>query len=60
MFVFIVYIMKKDFVLTARVDEKTYSLIKSLAEEDERTNGWMVRRLLEEALRARGLLKAKK
>ena len=59
-FVFIVYIMKKDIILTVRVDEKMYSLIQTLAKEDDRTQAWMTRRLLEEALQARGLIKAKK
>ena len=58
--VFIVYIMKKDIILTVRVDEKMYSLIQSLAKKDDRTQAWMTRRLLEEALQARGLIKAKK
>lgn len=58
--VFIVYIMKKDIILTVRVDEKIHSLIHSLAKKDDRTLAWMIRRLLEEALQARGLIKAKK
>jgi predicted transcriptional regulator len=52
--------MKKDIILTVRVDEKMYSLIQSLAKEDDRTQAWMTRRLLEVALQARGLIKAKK
>jgi predicted transcriptional regulator len=52
--------MKKDIILTVRVDEKMYSLIHSLAKKDDRTHAWMIRRLLEEALQARGLIKDKK
>jgi hypothetical protein len=52
--------MKKDIILTVRVDEKMYSQIHFLAKKDDRTQAWMVRRLLEEALQARGLIKAKK
>ena len=59
-FVFIVYIMKKDIILTVRVDEKMFSHINNLAKKDDRTNAWMIRRLLEEALQSRGLIKDKK
>jgi hypothetical protein len=59
-FVFIVYIMKKDIILTVRVDEKMYSHIHTLAKKDDRTHAWMIRRLLEEALQERGLIKANK
>jgi predicted transcriptional regulator len=52
--------MKKDIILTVRVDEKMYSHIHTLAKKDDRTHAWMIRRLLEEALQARGLIKAKK
>lgn len=52
--------MKKDIILTVRVDEKIHSLIHSLAKKDDRTLAWMIRRLLEEALQAEGLIKAKK
>lgn len=52
--------MKKDTILTVRVDEEVHSIIHSLAKKDEKALGWMIRRLLEEALQARGLIKAKK
>ena len=35
-------------------------IIQSLADKDERTVAWMVRKLLTESLTARGLLKTKK
>ena len=51
---------KKDVILTIRVDEEMDSAIQTLAEADERTTAWMVRKLIEEALVARGVLKAPK
>jgi len=48
--------MKKDVVLTVRIDSKMHSLIHSLARSDERTIAWMARKLIEEALRARNLI----
>ncbi len=51
---------KKDVVLTIRVDEEMSRAIQSLAEEDERTTAWMVRKLIGEALTARGVFNAPK
>jgi len=48
--------MKKDTIITVRVTPEIKSIIQSLAEEDDRTLAWMTRKLLIEALEARGLL----
>lgn len=48
--------MKKETIITVRVTSEIKSVIDSLAEEDDRTLAWMVRKLLMEALEARGLL----
>lgn len=53
----IVVFMKKEVIITARVTPETKDIIQSLADKDERILAWMVRRLLMEALKARGLLK---
>lgn len=52
--------MKKEVILTVRVDEEMNQIVQDLADQDERTVAWMLRRLLEEALLARGLIKRKK
>ena len=52
--------MKKDIVLTVRVDEEMYTLIHAEANKDERTIAWMVRKLISEALQAKGLIKPTK
>ena len=46
--------MKKEIVLSLRVDEEMHKLIHSEAQKDERTLAWMARKLLEEALLSRG------
>lgn len=56
----IVFFMKKEVVITARITPETKEIIQSLADKDERTLAWMVRKLLLEALEARGLLKKQK
>jgi hypothetical protein len=56
----IVAFMKKEVVITARITPETKGTIQSLADKDERTLAWMVRKLLLEALEARGLLKKQK
>lgn len=57
---FIVYIMKKDIILTVRVDEKMSAIIQTLSRKEDRAVAWTTRKLLEEALQARGLIKGKK
>lgn len=46
---------KKEIILTVRVDEKMDRAIENLATKDDRTTAWMVRKLIEEALIARGI-----
>ena len=52
--------MKKEVIITARITPDIKELVQSLADKDERTLAWMVRKLLMEALEARGLLKKQK
>ncbi len=52
--------MKKEVIITARITLEMKEIIQSLADKDERTVAWMVRKLLIESLTARGLLKTKK
>ncbi len=52
--------MKKEVVLTVRVDSKINAIVQSLAKEDDRTTAWVLRKLIIEALETRGLLEAKK
>ena len=52
-------LMKKETIITVRLPSEIKDVIQSLADSDERTVGWMVRKLLTEALEARDLLKAK-
>ena len=52
--------MKKEVIITARITSEMKEIIQSLADKDERTVAWMVRKLLTESLTARGLLKTKK
>lgn len=47
--------MKKEVVLTVRVDAETDQAIRAIAEEDERTVAWVARKLITEALVARGV-----
>ena len=49
--------MKKETIITVRVTPEIKSIIQSLAEDDDRTLAWIVRKLLIEAIDARGLLK---
>jgi uncharacterized protein (DUF1778 family) len=56
----IVVYMKKEVVITARITPETKDIIQALADKDERTLAWMVRKLLLEALEARGLPKKQK
>lgn len=52
--------MKKEIVITARITNEIKEIIQSIADKDERTLAWMVRKLLIEALENRGLLKKQK
>lgn len=48
--------MKKEVVLTVRVDAEIDKAVRAIAQEDERTVAWVARKLITEALEARGLL----
>ncbi|MDQ2075837.1 ribbon-helix-helix protein, CopG family [Marinimicrobium sp. ABcell2] len=45
--------------MTVRLDQDTDRLIRGLAAKDDRTVGWIVRKLIEEALDHRKKLKLK-
>ena len=47
--------MKKDLVLTVRVESDMKTVIQGLAQEDDRTVAWILRKLITEALEARKL-----
>ncbi len=51
--------MKKEIVITVRVDSEVNDIIRSLAKKDERTIAWTTRKLITEALESRKLLKSK-
>lgn len=51
--------MKKEVVITVRVDSEIDQIIRSLAEKDDRTIAWTTRQLIKESLENRGLLKFK-
>jgi len=51
--------MKKEVVITVRIDSETNDIIRSLAKKDDRTIAWTTRKLITEALAARKLLKSK-
>ena len=46
-------LMKKKVIITARITHEIKETIQSLADKDERTLAWMIRRLILEALGAR-------
>lgn len=52
--------MKKDIVLTIRIDGQLDKTLQSLAEKDDRTIAWVARNLILEALEAHGLWDKKK
>ncbi|MDO9288869.1 MAG: ribbon-helix-helix protein, CopG family [Thermodesulfovibrionales bacterium] len=52
--------MKKETIITIRVSSEIKAIIQQLAEKDERTVGWMARKLITEALESRDLLKKPK
>jgi predicted transcriptional regulator len=49
--------MKKEVVVTVRVDAEINEIIRTLAKADDRTVAWVARKLITEALEARNLLK---
>lgn len=51
---------KKDVPYTVRVESQVADIIQKLADEDERTISFVVRKLIVEALEARKLIKPKK
>ena len=51
--------MKKEVVLTVRVDPEIKDIIDSIAHKGDRTVAWVTRSLITEALQARKLLKPK-
>ena len=48
--------MKKEEVITARITPEMKQIIQSIADKDDRTMEWMIRKLLTEALENRGLI----
>lgn len=59
LFINLLKYMKKEVILTVRVDPEIKDLISSIAKEDDRTVAWVTRSLITEALQARRLLKSK-
>ena len=51
--------MKKEVILTIRVDPEIKDIISAIAKKDDRTVAWVTRSLITEALQARRLLKPK-
>lgn len=51
--------MKKEVVLSVRVDSDIDDILRTLAGKEDRTVAWIVRKLIVEALEARKLLKTK-
>ncbi|MDP3112303.1 MAG: ribbon-helix-helix protein, CopG family [Thermodesulfovibrionales bacterium] len=52
--------MKKETIITIRVSSEIKAIIQQLAEKDERTVGWMARKLITEALEFHDLPKKPK
>jgi len=52
--------MKKEVILSVRVDPEIKDIISSIAKKDDRTIAWVTRSLITEALQARRLLSKKK
>lgn len=50
--------MKKEVVITVRVDSEIDEIIRSLAAKEDRTVAWITRKLITEALQKRKLIKA--
>ncbi|MFW6152651.1 MAG: ribbon-helix-helix domain-containing protein [Verrucomicrobiota bacterium] len=51
---------KKDITLGVRVDEDLEEQIRALAEKEDRSVSWMLRHLVLEGLKSKGLLKKRK
>ncbi len=51
--------MKKEAVLTLRVDYEVNDVIRALARKEDRSIAWVARKLITEALEARKLLNPK-
>lgn len=51
--------MKKEVILSVRVDSDVDDILRALAKKDDRTIAWIVRKLIIEALEARKLIKTK-
>ena len=47
------YVMKKEIILSVRIDEEMYAQIRKLAESDDRSMAWVARKLMESALNQR-------
>lgn len=52
--------MRKEVLRTVRLDSETDKIIKDLAKEDDRAIAYIMRKLIEEALIARGKLELEK
>lgn len=51
--------MKKEVVLSVRVDSDIDDILRALAKKEDRTVAWIIRKLITEALEDRKLLRAK-
>ena len=51
--------MKKEVVLSVRVDSDIDDILRTLAKKEDRTVAWIIRKLIIEALESRKLLKMK-
>lgn len=51
--------MKKEVVLSVRVEPDIDDILRALAKKEDRTVAWIVRKLIVDALEARKLLKTK-
>ncbi len=51
--------MKKEAVVTLRVDHEINKIIRAIARKEDRPIAWVARKLITEALEARKLLKPK-
>ena len=51
--------MKKEVVLSVRVESDIDDVLRALAKKEDRTVAWIIRKLITEALEARKLIKPK-